>query len=247
MKDLTLRKSFLFSVLALVLTFGLFVMPAVSQDSPLDSAKDAVDSAVDSAVQGTKEAADDAGKTVEDAGNAVDQEAAKKKEEMMAKWQEYATPGENHKALDQLVGNWDYTVKFWETPESEPSESTGTSEIEWILGGRYIQQTTKGMAMGQEFEGMGLMGYDNAKEEYVSVWVDNMGTGLMTGTGTYDAATKTFEDKGTFSCPMEDEKDKPYRTVTTVNGPDQFTFEMFAAGPDGKEARMMEIVYMRKN
>ncbi len=232
MKDLASRKSFLFSALALVLSFGLFVMPAVSQDSPVDAAKDAVDS--------TKEAADEAGKS-------MSQEADKMKEEMMAKWQEYATPGENHKPLDQLVGSWGYTVKFWETPESEPSESAGESEIKWILGGRYIQQTTKGMAMGQEFEGMGLMGYDNANEEYVSVWVDNMGTGVMTGTGTYDPATRTFEDKGTFSCPVEDEKDKPYRTVTTINGPDQFTFEMFAAGPDGKEARMMEIVYMRKN
>ncbi|MCL4245488.1 MAG: DUF1579 family protein [Candidatus Dadabacteria bacterium] len=222
----------MFSALALVLSFGLFVMPAVSQDSPVDAAKDAVDS--------TKEAADEAGKS-------MSQEADKMKEEMMAKWQEYATPGENHKPLDQLVGSWGYTVKFWETPESEPSESAGESEIKWILGGRYIQQTTKGMAMGQEFEGMGLMGYDNANEEYVSVWVDNMGTGVMTGTGTYDPATRTFEDKGTFSCPVEDEKDKPYRTVTTINGPDQFTFEMFAAGPDGKEARMMEIVYMRKN
>ena len=235
MKDLALGKLFLFSVLLLVLSFGIFVMPAVSQDSPMDSAKDAVKSAVDS----TKEAAGEAGKS-------MSQDADKMKEEMMAKWQEYATPGENHKPLDQLVGNWDYTVKFWETPESEPSESTGASEIKWILGGRYIQQTSKGMAMGQEFEGMGLMGYDNAKEEYINVWVDNMGTGIMTGTGTYDAAAKTFEDKGTFSCPVEDEKDKPYRTVTTVNGPDQFTFEMFAAGPDGNEARMMEIVYKRK-
>lgn len=242
MKDLTLRKSFLFSVLALVLSCGISVLPAVAQDSPLDSAKDAVDSAADS----TKEAADDAGRAVDEAGKAVDQEAEKMKAEMMAKWQEYATPGENHKALDQLVGNWDYTVKFWETPESEPSESTGTSEIEWILGGRYIQQTTKGMAMGQEFEGLGLMGYDNAKKEYVNVWIDNMGTGLMTGTGTYNAETKTFEDKGTFSCPVEDEKDKPYRTVTTINSPDQFTFEMFAPGKDGKETRMMEIVYTRK-
>ncbi len=242
MKDLTLRKSFLFSALALVFSFGLYVLPAVSQDSPMDSAKDAVKGAVDD----TKKAADDAGKAVEDAGKAVDQEAEKMKAEMMAKWQEYATPGENHKALDQLVGSWNYTVKFWETPEAAPTESTGTSEIKWILGGRYIQQSTKGMAMGQEFEGLGLMGYDNAKKEYINVWIDNMGTGIMTGTGTYNAATKTFEDKGTFSCPVEDEKDKPYRTVTTINSPDQFTFEMFAPGMDGKEARMMEIVYTRK-
>ena len=31
---------------------------------------------------------------------------------MMAKWQEYASPNENHKVLDALVGNWNHTVKW---------------------------------------------------------------------------------------------------------------------------------------
>lgn len=167
-------------------------------------------------------------------------------QEMMAKWQEYATPGESHKALDYFVGNWDYTIKMWHTADSEPEVSKGTGEGKWILGGRYLKQKAQGMVMGQEFEGLGIMGYDNAKKEYLTVWIDNMGTGIMTGTGTYDAAAKTFEDKGTFSCPTEDDKDKPYRTVTTINSPDQYTFEMYADGMDGKEMRMMEIVYTRK-
>ena len=42
------------------------------------------------------------------------------------------------------------------------------------------------------FEGMGIVGYDNLLKKFVSVWIDNMGTGLMPGTGTYDAATKTY-------------------------------------------------------
>lgn len=167
-------------------------------------------------------------------------------QEMMAKWQQYATPGEGHKALEPLVGNWDYTVTWWETPESQPMKSTGSSEVKWIMGGRYLEQTATGTSMGQEFHGMGLMGYDNMKKEYTGVWIDNMGTGMMTSTGTYDPATKTFTEKGTFSCPQDEGGEKSFRGVTTMTSADTYKYEMFVTGKDGKEARMMEIVYTRK-
>lgn len=170
----------------------------------------------------------------------------KMQEEMMTKWKEYATPGENHKALDPLAGEWEYTVKWWNTPDSEPEVSSGTSEAKWIMGERYLKQKAQGTSMGQEFEGMGLQGYDNAAKEYESIWIDNMGTGIMTGVGTYDPATKTFEYKGTYSCPMEDGKDKSYRSVTKIMNDNKHSFEMYTSDPDGKEYRVLEIEYTRK-
>jgi len=125
---------------------------------------------------------------------------------MMEKWKEFSTPNENHKVLDTLVGDWDYTIKWWMSPDAKPEESKGTSGIEWIMGGRFIEQTVEGTSMGQPFEGMGIMGYDNEKKQYQSVWIDNMGTGVMTGSGSYDPNTKTLTDQGTFSCPAEGEK-----------------------------------------
>lgn len=166
-------------------------------------------------------------------------------QEMMTKWMEYSTPGEGHKALEPLVGNWDYTVSWWESPGSKPQKSTGTSEVKWIMGGRYLEQTAKGMSMGQEFRGMGIMGYDNMKKEYNGVWIDNMGTGMMTGTGSYDPAKKSFTENGSFSSPMEG-GEKSYRGVTTLINPDKYTYEMYVTGKDGKESRAMEIVYTRK-
>lgn len=174
-------------------------------------------------------------------GDAMD----KMHQEMMAKWKEYATPGEGHKALEPLVGNWDYTVTWWETPDSQPQKSTGTSEVKWIMGGRFLEQTAKGMSMGQEFHGMGIMGYDNMEKEYTGVWIDNMGTGMMESTGSYDPSTKSFTEKGTFSCPQEG-GEKSYRGVTTLVSADNYTYEMYVTGKDGKESRVMEIVYTRK-
>lgn len=163
---------------------------------------------------------------------------------MMEKWKEFATPNENHKVLDALVGDWDYTVKWWMSPDAKPEVSTGTSKIDWIMGGRFIEYTVEGTSMGQPFEGMGLTGYNNEKKQYQSIWIDNMGTGIMTGSGNYDPNTKTLTDKGTFSCPAEGQKS--YRGVTKIIDKDNITYEWYMTGPDGKEFRAMEIVYIRK-
>ena len=181
----------------------------------------------------------------QDTGPANGAAMDKAHKEMMAKMMEYATPGEGHKALEPLVGNWDYTVTWWETPDSQPQKSTGTSEVKWIMGGRYLEQTANGMSMGQEFQGMGIMGYDNMEKEYNGVWIDNMGTGMMTSTGSYNHATKSFTEKGSFTCTEEGGK-KSYRGVTTLINPDKYTYEMYVTGKDGKEYRVMEIIYTRK-
>jgi len=165
--------------------------------------------------------------------------------EMMAKWQAYATPGKGQQVLDQLVGDWEYTVKWWNAPGTEPQVSTGDSENEWIMGGRFIKADVEGKSMGQRFEGMGIMGYDNAKKEYTSVWIDTMGTGMMNATGSYDAAAKTITENGSYTDPMTG-KGKAYKGVTTFTDKNSYTYELFTTGPDGKEFRMMEIVYKRE-
>ena len=53
-----------------------------------------------------------------------------------------------------------------------------------------------GKMKNMTFKGMGIEGYDNVKKKFVGSWVDNMGTGIMTSEGDYDAATKTFTYTG---------------------------------------------------
>ena len=163
---------------------------------------------------------------------------------MMEKFKEFSTPNENHKVLDRLAGNWDYTIRWWMSPDAKPEESKGTSEIKSIMGGHFIEQAVQGTSMGQPFEGMGIMGYDNEKKQYQSVWIDNMGTGIMTGSGNYDPKTKTLTDQGKFSCPAEGEKS--YRALLKMADNDNFTYEWYMTGQDGNEFRAMEIVYTRK-
>ncbi len=164
---------------------------------------------------------------------------------MKAKWEKNAAPNEHHKALEPLIGTWNYNLRWWMDPSQAPSESKGSNTNAWIMGGRFVQQNTTGEAMGQPFEGMGITGYDNVKGEYTSLWLDNMSTGIMTASGQYDAATKTLTEQCTFSCPMTEEKAMQGKGVLKLLDANHYTYEMYGKGPDGKEFRSMEIVYER--
>jgi hypothetical protein len=115
---------------------------------------------------------------------------------MVKAWMDFATPGDMHKMMAKSDGIWTTETKMWMEPGKEPSVSTGTATNKMILGGRYQQSMYKGTIDGMQFEGTATSGYDNAKKMFVSTWVDNMGTGIMTMEGTYDEATKTMNMKG---------------------------------------------------
>jgi len=162
---------------------------------------------------------------------------------MMEAWMKYATPSAAHKMMDGMVGTWDTKVTAWMMPGQPPMESAGSSEISWIMGGRYIQEKATGSFMGQPFNGMGITGYDNAKKQYVGTWVDNMGTGIMSSTGsTTDGKVWMF--KGASTDPMTG-KDMPSEMKITVADKDHYSAEMWGPAPDGKMYKMMEIAYTR--
>jgi hypothetical protein len=167
--------------------------------------------------------------------------------EVMKKFEEYGTVGEHHKYLEPLVGKWNYTMKWWMSADGPADESTGTSEYKLIFDGRYLQQEVSMPSQEghPEFKGKGLVGYDNLRKRYESVWFDNMGTGMMVGHGEAEQGGKVIKTSGTSACPMSGQTDKKWRSVLTINGPDKHTFEMFEPGADGKEFRVMEIVYTR--
>ena len=163
---------------------------------------------------------------------------------MQKKWAAFATPNEHHKVLDAKIGKWNDTVKMWMDANSPPDESKCTSEFAWAMDGRYLTDHTSGTTTMGPFEGMGYSGYDNLKNKYVSVWIDNTGTGIMYFEGTYDAKTKTF----TYASETPDVEAGKYvknRWTEKWVSPDKFVVESFVAGKDGKEFKCLEVTYER--
>jgi len=164
---------------------------------------------------------------------------------MMEKMTKAATPGPQHEMLKKMAVELNATVTSQMDPSQPPSVEHSTSTLTMLMD-RYCQEVTSGQMMGQPFSGMGLTGYDNVLGKYVSTWVDNMGTGIMTSTGTADASGKVITWIGTMSDPVTGKLTKS-RMVTTIKDDDHHTFEMYGTPPGGKkEMKMMTIEYSRK-
>jgi hypothetical protein len=167
------------------------------------------------------------------------------KQEMLKKMEAAGTPGPAHKALEALTGNWNAEVKCWMEPGSPPQVSQGTAKAAWILRGRFLEEEFHGEMMGKPFAGRSLMGYDNTKQTFNTVWVSDMQTSIFTseGKGTNDNKVITLEGKS--SCAATGRKDIPMKTVFRVINPDKHVFEMFD-GSKGENTKTMEITYTRK-
>jgi hypothetical protein len=125
-----------------------------------------------------------------------------------------------------------------------PIKSTGASENKLIFGGRYMHSDFKGSFMGQPFQGANLWAYDKVKEKYVSLWIDDMSTMVMSAEGTADSSGKVITVVGKCHDPVE-KKDVTMRNVLTVIDNDNHTYESFHSTDGKPEMKALTIKYTR--
>lgn len=166
--------------------------------------------------------------------------------EMMVKWKEMNAKGPEHKKFEDMVGTWETEMKSWMFPGTEPMVSAGTAEFRLLLDGRYIEQKYRCKWGEDAYEGLGLEGYDRFKKKYVSIWMDNMSTGIFMMEGTADESGKVCTYYGKMDDPMTGQKDKVVKSVAREIDADKAVFQMYDTLPDGTQFKSMEITYTRK-
>lgn len=169
---------------------------------------------------------------------------AQDQQDPMKAWMDYATPGPMHKMFEKMSGNWKTVMTMTDQASGQEMKSEGSAVFEMILGGRYMKSVHKSTMMGMPFEGMGLDAYDNKTGEFISMWVDNMGTGLMVMKGKFDEPAKTFHYTGAMVDPVAGGETK-VRSVLKVVDENNSVFEMFTLAPDGNEYKMFTMTYQR--
>ena len=163
---------------------------------------------------------------------------------MMEVYRKLGTPGRPHAMLAEMTGSWHTVTQHFMTPGQPPVESEGACEQTMVLDGRYLQQEFQGDMMGAPFTGIGITGFDNQSQKYVSTWIDSMSTRIFYFDGTADAEGRTI----TQECRTEDPIKGPmtWRSVTRILDRDTHEFEMYGTDKSGKEEKMMAIRYTRK-
>lgn len=176
---------------------------------------------------------------------ALNAAAQQDQQKAMEAYMKMMATNENHAYLESFVGEWNVTSKGWMQPGAPPETSENYSKAEMILGGRFIKMEFKGTMFGQPFEGLQIVGYDNMKKKYITFWIDSSSTAFFLTEGVRDASDKTITENGVWPDPMTGGTMK-VRGVTKVVGPDEFTYEMYMVGPDGKDFKSLENRAVRK-
>jgi hypothetical protein len=155
-----------------------------------------------------------------------------------------AKPGEQHERMVKMFeGEWTTHLKGKDM-DGSTVESDGTASFKSLLGGRFLQQEVHGEYKKEPFTGYGWMGYDNNTKQFVGVWIDSMGTGIMSGTGQETEKGKAWSFKDTMTTPMGP---MTSRDEIKVVSDKEFTYTMYMSfQPGAPEAPMMEITYKRK-
>ena len=147
-------------------------------------------------------------------------------------------------ARQKMAGNWNAKSKMWEYPGAPMTELAATATSEMIMGGRYLVMRFSGTFQGMPFEGMNITGYDNYKQMYNNLWVDNFGTGFYLSTGTCNPDGSECTDMGFWSDPIHG--DYQVRQITRIIDDNTFTMEMYMLEQGKDEFKSMEITYTRK-
>jgi hypothetical protein len=155
-----------------------------------------------------------------------------------------ATPGEQHKKLEPLAGTWELSVQSWMDPSKPPSASKATSEIKWIMGNRFLEETVKGEFAGMEFNGRNLIGYDNLRKKYTTTWISTMCTSIANGTGEMSADGKTLTTQTEGVDPISGQVIKG-RDVLQIVSNDNLEATFYKT-LGGQEVKVMHITYVRK-
>lgn len=159
--------------------------------------------------------------------------------QMMAKM---ATPGEPHEHLQSMVGKYKTQSKWYFPGLPEPTMADeGTAEFKSILGGRYVTQEFHSQINGEPMEGFGILGFDNAIDKFVGVWVDNMSTTILETEGKLDEKSGVLKETGTCNSPLG----KMHYRMTTTPTKNGFVFVLNQV-EGNKETPLGQIEYIKQ-
>jgi hypothetical protein len=98
--------------------------------------------------------------------------------------------------------------------------------------------------MGRPFSGIEITAYDNLLKRYVTTWMSTTGTMIFMMEGTASADGKTITLKGKH--PEPGGGYMTHRAIWTIIDSNNQTFDMYGAHNGGKEMKIIETTYTRK-
>ena len=160
---------------------------------------------------------------------------------IMKKGEIYATPRDQHRFLEQMQGKWKTSSVVMET---EPQ--FGFSDNTMILGGRFLEMNYGGAFLGLKLEGKVTLGYDNYKNKFTVVYIDNLNTSIRTAEGLLDHTGAVLTLWGTMDEWLTDEHDKPVMYKYELLDQQSFQFEVHDLSLAPRSTKVISVRYIKQ-
>jgi hypothetical protein len=177
---------------------------------------------------------------------AADTKTPPSPDELLKALAEAGKPGPEHQKLQPFVGHWTFTMKVWTDPSRPPAELKGTVERQWIMDGRFVQETVRGACAktGKTFEGTGLLGYDGAQKKFTHVKACGLCGTISSDLLACDSTGTRFECVKEECCPLTAQKVKG-RDEVLIEGNDRIVTNVYKTIND-REVKVIELVSIRQ-
>jgi hypothetical protein len=167
-------------------------------------------------------------------------------------------PGEMHRRLDALVGEWNVAMSFYiagGTPEKPIVANDLICRREWIAetGNRHLRDVMEGTFGGNPYYRLGILSYSTMDKRYEWNTVDAVNTMMMTYKGAKDSAkpdgeivmSGEFTDQGVLGDSYAG-KTIRQRTVIKIESPDRHVIDVYFTPPGEKERMAARGIYTRR-
>ena len=155
-------------------------------------------------------------------------------------------PQEQHRWLQQLVGEWTYVVEAPTAPGAEPHKHEGVERVRaigeiWIQGESNADIPSLGPATMQV-----TLGYDTQKKRFVGTWLGSMMNYLWLYDGELDALGKTLTLNAEGPSMAGDGGMAKYHDIITIVSLNERTLRSEQLQADGTWKHFMTATYKRK-
>jgi hypothetical protein len=161
-----------------------------------------------------------------------------------------AMPGEQHRWLEPLVGNWTVEMLVYPGPGAAPFVAQGLqAKREWTLGGRYLREELRGSVMGNDSARDAILGFNRLDGRFELVTVDTFEPGQMFYAGRDEPTPTRFSmhgdstEAGMGAEPTGRRRD--LRFEFEIQGPDRNIQRIFVRYPGGSEFLFVEQRFTR--
>jgi hypothetical protein len=154
-----------------------------------------------------------------------------------------AAPAPEHARLAAMCGTWDVDMTFWFRPAGAGVPSKGTSTIQPLFGGTFVEEKIEGALNGTPFTTLAWTGFNTATHQYEATRIATTNTARIAESGGFDEKTNQFELKADYQLGADTWHQ---RTVIQQAGPDAMIATSYLSFGTVAEWKAVEIKYTRR-